>query len=367
MWANKMIKKIKKTIGKIWKKTLIGVCIGSIAIASITIPIEIINKNSIGNDSNAVSSSQYSSNFDNGTDSNMKNVVNPDLSTVWINNNKTTQFVQNSFVNLEHYKLNEQNSLVTMIQTANGISQKDAHEKAVFDNNLAKTAKLMSKLTVKEQNQAKNAMLEMDTNIENHHLNIDNLANVVNKIAGSKYTPEIDSYIRSEAKKHKELLEKEELNKNVCLYENPYPTLNLYSNTFTVSNSISQVGDAVDTLSGVAVAAGIFSACMYFMAFWTCGSSLMWANGSAVIAAVAGATAGGLALYNDTQESDANQVGWSYAYTDFVHVFDLAGVIAKIAVALTTTEATVSSLSWVFPAACAVLGLTGLLVSVLLE
>ena len=103
------------------------------------------------------------------------------------------------------------------------------------------------------------------------------------------------------------------------------------------------------------------------MAFWTCGSSLVWANGSAVIAAVTGATAGGLALYNDTQESDANQVGWSCGYTNFVHIFDLGGVIAKIAVALTTTEATVSSLSWVFPAACAVLGLTGLLVSVLLE
>lgn len=317
-------------------------------------------------ESNATSSSQHSS-FDNGSANLLKNVVNPDLSTVWVNNNKNTDFVQKSFVNLEHYKLNEHNSLVSLIQTANGISQKDAHEKEVFDANLAKTAKLMSGLSVKEQNQAKNAMLEMDTNIQNHHLNINNLSEIVNKIAGSKYTPEIDAYLCNEAKKHNELLKKEELNKNVCLYENQYPTLNLYSSTFTVSDSINKVSDAVDTLSGVAVAAGIFSACMYFMAFWTCGSSLVWANGSAVIAAITGATAGGLAFYNDTQESDANQVGWSYAYVDFVHAFDLGGAIAKISVALTTTAASVSALSWVFPAACAVLGLTSLLVSVLLQ
>ena len=74
-----MIKKIKKIISKIWKKTLIGVCIGSIAITSITIPIEIINRNSTDNDSNAVSSSEYSSNFDKATNSNVRNVVNPDL------------------------------------------------------------------------------------------------------------------------------------------------------------------------------------------------------------------------------------------------------------------------------------------------
>lgn len=47
-------------------------------------------------ESNATSSSQHSS-FDNGSANLLKNVVNHDLSTVWVNNNKKYWFCSKIF------------------------------------------------------------------------------------------------------------------------------------------------------------------------------------------------------------------------------------------------------------------------------
>ena len=361
--------KIKKFFKRFWKKHLLIIGIGSLSIAAVAVPItssysiqQNVNYNS-STKSNTTSASVVSTNLNSNE---TVHGLNPNLSSKWINDNKSTNYIQNYLTSMQNYKLNQQSNFATMLQTANGINSKEVKEKQVFDANLAKSAKIISHLSTSQKNQLKNAMLKMYNDVKNKKVSTKNIADVIGQITNSKYKNDVIKYLVN--LKQKENTNVQEVNKSdTSVFVNSYNNISLYANNQTIGTTILKLEECTTAFSTLAVAAGLFSIAMFAIAWLTFGSSTGWAVTASIAAAALAGAAACTGISTITLKADANEAphGWDCAYSVFVDIFSLGTLIFKIIAVLTGLGTTVSATSWAFPAICVVLGMAGVVIGIL--
>lgn len=362
--------KIKKFFKRFWKKFLLILGIGSLAIAAVAVPItSSYNIQLTAKTSSVVKPSSTATNLSSTTNikqSGEMRGLNSKISTKWVDDSKAANYVENSFTSLENYKLNQQNNFVALLQTANGINSKQAQEKQAFDANLVKSAKVISSLSASQKNQLKNAMLKMYNDVKNQKVNENTISDIVGQITNNKYKNDVSSYLAN--LKLKENAKAQEINKSdASLFVNSYNNISLYANNQTIGTAIRKLEECTTAFSTLAVAAGLFSVAMFAIAWLTFGSSTAWGVSASIAAAALAGTAACTGIGALTLKADANEdpQGWDTAYNVFVATFSLGTLIYKIIAAITGLGATVSATSWAFPAICVVLGMIGIIVGIL--
>ena len=124
----------------------------------------------------------------------------------------------------------------------------------------------------------------------------------------------------------------------------------------TIGQLINNLNDVSTAFAWTSAAAAIFAAGQYIAAAFDFGFSTPWALGATAVSVITGAVSACCGLAASHYQSEANQLpeGFQTGLSEFCNIYPLGMFPAQLIELIATATITISTFSWVFPVATAI-------------
>ena len=212
----------------------------------------------------------------------------------------------------------------------------------------------LNKLTTSQQNKVKNQMLKMYDLTSREKITYKNISTILTGFTTSSNIKKVNAVLlkyQTEAAKH--VLN----NKDNVSFILMHVQFNYASNCqTTIGQLINNLNDVSTAFAWTSAAATIFAAGQYIAAAFDFGFSTPWALGATAISVITGAVSACCGLAANHYQSEANQLpeGFQTRLSEFCNIYPLCMFPAQLIELITTATITISTFSWVFPVATAI-------------